>query len=53
MKTVKRYKRIYKNWPMHNLVGHPMMQICNSLGLKGLANAWHDNTLPPEEKKDK
>lgn len=39
--------RIYKNWPMHNIVGHPLMEICNWLGLKRLAKSVHDGTLPP------
>ena len=26
-------KRIYKNWPMHNLIGHPLMQIFEWLGM--------------------
>jgi hypothetical protein len=41
-------KRIYQNWPVHNLIGHPVMQICNWLGLKKAARAIHDGTLPKE-----
>lgn len=43
-------KKLYKNWWMHNLVGHPLMQILNSLGMTGLGKKAHDETLPVEEK---
>jgi len=42
-------KVIYKNWPVHNLIGHPLMQICFWLGLPKLAKAVHDGTLPQEQ----
>jgi len=39
-------KKFYKNWPVHNLIGHPVMQICNLLGLNKFAKMVHDSTLP-------
>ena len=39
-------KRIYKNWPMHNLIGHPLMQIFEWLGMPEIATRVHDETLP-------
>lgn len=43
------FKVLYKNWWSHNLVGHPLMQILNSLGFKELGTKVHDGTLPPEK----
>jgi hypothetical protein len=40
-------KRIYKNWPMHNIIAHPLMQIMQLIGLHSLASIIHDETLPP------
>lgn len=42
-------KKLYKNWWMHNMAAHPLMQICDSLGLENLANKIHDGTLPSKE----
>ena len=39
-------KRIYKNWPVHNLIGHPLMQIFEWLGMPEIATRVHDETLP-------
>ena len=39
-------KRIYKNWPMHNLIGHPLMQIFEWLRMPEIATRVHDETLP-------
>lgn len=33
---------------IHNLVGHPLMEIFTLLGLMRLADWIHDTTLPPE-----
>ena len=43
-------KRFYKNWPMHNIVAHPLMQILEWIGLVSMANKVHDATLPPNAK---
>ena len=40
--------KIYKNWPFHNIVGHPIMQVLMWVGLEKAANAVHDGTLPPK-----
>jgi hypothetical protein len=40
---------IIKNWPMHNLVGHPLMQIFVWLRMPNTANKIHDATLPESE----
>ena len=37
--------KLYKNWWMHNLVAHPLMQLVGVLH-KGLAEKIHDGTLP-------
>lgn len=42
-----KMKRFYKNWPMHNIVAHPLMQILAWIGLVSMANKVHDATLPP------
>ena len=39
-------KRIYKNWPIHNLIGHPLMEILGWIGLRRLGIAIHDATVP-------
>ena len=33
-------------WCIHNLIGHPMMQICAWMGWFKLAMWWHDSTVP-------
>lgn len=43
-------KCFYKNWPMHNIVAHPLMQVFNWLGMNGLATKVHDATLPSNAK---
>lgn len=41
-------KGLYKNWTVHNIVAHPVMQICTILGLESLARKIHDGTLPSD-----
>tara|TARA_Y100001973_G_C5173384_1_gene320428 strand:- start:100 stop:228 length:129 start_codon:yes stop_codon:yes gene_type:complete len=36
-------------YTIHNIFGHPLMEVCNLLGLKKLAIWIHDKTLPKEE----
>ncbi len=31
---------------IHNIVGHPLMEILNLVGLETIANIVHDSTLP-------
>lgn len=42
---MKRFK-----YTIHNLIGHPLMEIFNLLGMKRTAQKIHDRTLPREEK---
>ena len=39
-------KRLYQNWTVHNLIGHPFMQIFELLGMSKIATRVHDETLP-------
>ena len=39
-------KKLYKNWFVHNMLGHPLMQIFNMLGFRQIASYIHDCTLP-------
>lgn len=39
-------KRLYQNWPVHNLIGHPLMQVLMWLGMSKIAALAHDETLP-------
>ena len=41
-------KSIYKNWLIHNVIGHPLMQVSNMIGLIGIAKMIHDGTLPED-----
>jgi hypothetical protein len=41
--------KFYKNWAVHNLIGHPLMQIFFMLKMEKLAIAIHDSTLPENE----
>ena len=41
-------KRWFQNWPVHNLIAHPLMQILVWLGMPRLADRIHDGTLPPD-----
>ena len=44
-------KKYYKNWFVHNTVGHPLMQILNMCGKPNWAKTIHDGTLPSKENK--
>ena len=33
---------------LHNLIGHPLMEVLHLLGFEKLSNRVHDSTLPPE-----
>lgn len=46
-------KRIYKNWTVHNLIGHPWMQILYMLGCPTIAQKIHDATLPEPHKTER
>ena len=39
-------------YTLHNIIGHPIMEICYLLGLKELGTWVHDSTLPKDWEKD-
>ena len=43
------YKKLYKNWWMHNIVAHPLFQIVKPFSKK-TAEKIHNSTLPMETK---
>jgi len=43
-------KKLYKNWTVHNVIGHPLMEILVLLRCPKLAVLIHDKTLPVELK---
>lgn len=40
---------IFKNWGVHNIVAHPLMQLLGCIGLRKFGRAIHDATLPAKE----
>jgi len=36
-------------WTLHNMVAHPLSEICFQLGFKGLGDRVHDATLPYDQ----
>lgn len=42
----KKAKHIKHSWAIHNLIGHPLMQICSWLHLPHLGIKIHDYTAP-------
>lgn len=42
-------KKVYKNWFVHNCIGHPVMYFAGILFGKELATKIHDGTLPKVE----
>ena len=46
-RILKKLPRRFK-WSIHNIVGHPLMEVCNWYGLYTLAEKIHDKTLPGE-----
>ncbi len=40
--------KLWRNWPVHNLIGHPLMEICGWFGLFDIGVKIHDATLPEE-----
>lgn len=40
----KKYK-----WTIHNLIAHPLMEICYQLGKESLSQKIHDCTVPDDE----
>lgn len=42
----RKAKYVRHAWAVHNLLGHPLMQICSWLGLPKLGIKIHDMTTP-------
>lgn len=42
----KSGKYMKRAWMIHNLIGHPLMQIFSFFGMKKLAFRIHDSTIP-------
>lgn len=45
-------RKLYKNWTVHNMIAHPLMELIRllSLGkLNHIGNKLHDSTLPESE----
>jgi hypothetical protein len=42
----KRLRFARHAWAVHNLIGHPLLQLCVWLGLRELGFAIHDATVP-------
>ena len=45
----KRAKYHRHAWAIHNLIGHPLMQVCSWLKLTALGIKIHDATVPEPE----
>ena len=46
-------KRLYKNWTVHNLIAHPLMEVLYLLSfgkLEAFGNFIHDATIPDHDK---
>lgn len=43
-----KYERFIKNYAVHNIIAHPLMEILTWIGKDTLANKIHDKTLPKE-----
>ena len=51
-----KLKKLYKNWTVHNLLAHPLMEILYLMSfgkLQHLGDKIHDSTLPESETLDK
>ena len=47
-----KLKRLYKNWFIHNCVGHPLMYFAAILFSVELSKRIHDSTLPEIKKNE-
>ena len=41
-----KYEKFFKNYAVHNIIAHPLMEILSWIGKNDLANKIHDQTLP-------
>ena len=44
MRAFLRHERF--RWSVHNILGHPVMEVCNILGYRKLGSKIHDITIP-------
>lgn len=42
-----RLSKLIQNYTFHNLVGHPLMEICYLVGHESLGEKIHNITVPP------
>lgn len=43
---MEKFKIVYKNWFVHNTIGHTFMQLFNMIYLDKVGTWVHDVTLP-------
>ena len=43
-----KYEKFFKNYAVHNIIAHPLMEVLKWIGQDTLANKVHDQTLPKE-----
>ncbi len=48
----KRAKYVKNSWAIHNLIGHPLMQVFSWLHLPALGIKIHDATIPEPKQDD-
>ena len=48
-----KLEKTYKNWIVHNFIGHPLMQFFYMFNMNNTAKNIHDATLPVIEDKNK
>lgn len=41
-----KHEKYIKNYAVHNIIAHPLMEVLKWLGKDTLANKIHDKTLP-------
>ncbi len=49
--NVNPFKILYKNWFIHNTIGHTFMQLFNMVYLPKVGTWFHDVTLPKVDEK--
>lgn len=47
-KLIEKLPRRFR-YTLHNLIGHPLMEIAYLLGMRTLADKIHDSTLPSDK----
>ena len=48
-KIINTFPKKYK-WTIHNLIAHPLSEICFLLGQESLSQKIHDSTVPDDDK---